>query len=71
MDVSDEYLKELMKEKEEEEKEEEIVEEDNNPVKIVAVVIASLPHSPSKTFISTMEIFSSSKILSTKETSIT
>lgn len=57
-----------MKEKEEEGKEEEALEEEkdeNDPKRIVATVIASLPHSPPKTGKSTMETASTSEIVST------
>ena len=49
--------------------EEEEVEKEDDPVKIVAAVIASLPHSPPKTINSTMETGSTSKIVSITETS--
>jgi hypothetical protein len=73
MDITDEDLEQLAREKEEEEKEEEVeeeVEEEDDPEKIAAAVIASLPHSPPKTAKSTMETGSSSNIVSTTEISI-
>lgn len=69
MDVTDEDLEQLEKEKEEEEVEEEEVEEEDDPVKIAAAVIASLPHSPPKTVESIMVTGSSSKIVSITDTS--
>ena len=65
-------MKELM-EKEEEEKEEEAEEEDKeeeDPIRIAAKVIASLPHSPPRTVISTMETTPASMIVSSSATSI-
>ena len=66
-------MQELMEEKDEEEKEEEAKEEDKDEEDIVRIAtkeIASLPHSPPKTIISTMETTSTSMIVSTSATSI-
>lgn len=70
MDVTDEDLEQLAREKEEEEMKEEEVEEEDDPKNIAAAIIASLPQSPPKTTKSTVEIGSSSKIVSITETSI-
>ena len=66
-------MQELMEEKEEEEKEKEGKEEDKDEedlVRIAAKAITSLPHSPPKIVISTMETTFASIIVSSLATLI-
>ena len=72
--VTTEEMQDLMKDREEEKKE-EAEEEDNqeeeDPMRISLEVIASLPHSPPKSTISSVETASTSMIMSTTATSTT
>ena len=71
--VTAEDMQDLMKDREEakeEEAKDEDKKEEEDPMRIAVEVIASLPHSPPKTAISTMETASASMILSSSATSI-
>ena len=67
-------MKDVKEEKEDEAKEKDRKEEEEeeiDPVRIVAQVIASLPHSPPKSIVSSMEIASTSVIATIIDTSST